>query len=287
MVLGENENIYGINYTPKCLTAEEEKKYIELLEKGDIEAREKLIEGNLRLVWYITRNIRNTGIEISDLSSVGTIGLIYAVDTFKSSKNIKMSTYACTCIRYIISKYLVYNRRHPNYSADNFEVFEQIICNSSKYEYEKYENMEIVAKLMEDILNNLNYKQKVCMLYYLGGIKSPEISQKFGVSKSYICRILRQARENLKILALNKDKNNKRFSVEVEDELYKISFNISKKQIYSGVQQIISKSRYKVYNKNSEQKIEIYANIEDEEVFKLLAEIVQFIENNSRILDED
>lgn len=287
MVLKENENIYGINYTPKCLTAEEEKKYIELLEKGDIEAREKLIEGNLRLVWYITKNFRNTEIEITELNSVGTIGLIYAVDTFKSAKNIKMSTYACVCIRNEINKYFVYNSRHPNYNAENFEIFDQIICNSAKYEYEKYENMEIIAKIMEDILNNLKYKEKVCMLYYLGGIKTPEISRRFGVSKTYICRILRQARKDLKLLALNRNERYKRFSVQVQDELYKVSIKINEQQIYSDVQQIISKSRYMTSNKNSEQEIEIYVDLEDEKVFGLLAEIVQCIEKNSKIFDED
>src|SRR5690606_36877362 len=96
---------------PAPLDQEEEKRLIELLPTGDEEARARLIEHNLRLVVYIARKFENTGIHIEDLISIGTIGLIKAVNTFNPNKNIKLATYASRCIENENLMYLRKNSR--------------------------------------------------------------------------------------------------------------------------------------------------------------------------------
>ena len=98
--------IGGSDTLPPPLEREAEEKAIAALDVGDDAARRLLIEHNLRLVVYISKRFENTGINIEDLISIGTIGLIKAVNTFKSSKNIKLATYASRCIENEILMYL-------------------------------------------------------------------------------------------------------------------------------------------------------------------------------------
>ena len=90
--------IGGNDVLPPPLKGEEEKLALEALEQGDEDAKQKLVEHNLRLVVYIARRFENTGINLEDLISIGTIGLIKAVNTFDSEKNSKLATYAAKCI---------------------------------------------------------------------------------------------------------------------------------------------------------------------------------------------
>ena len=83
---------------PRPLSAQEEKKYVERMLAGDIEARNVLVEHNLRLVVYIARRFENTGVNLEDLISIGTIGLIKAVNTFRPDRGIRLATYASRCI---------------------------------------------------------------------------------------------------------------------------------------------------------------------------------------------
>lgn len=90
--------IGGSDTLPPPLGKEREEQAVAALEEGDDEARQLLIEHNLRLVVYISKRFENTGVNIEDLISIGTIGLIKAVNTFKAGKNIKLATYASRCI---------------------------------------------------------------------------------------------------------------------------------------------------------------------------------------------
>ena len=95
------ENIFyigGNDNLPAPLEPEEEAEEIEKLSKGDNEAKKKLVEHNLRLVVYIAKKFENTGVGLEDLISIGTIGLMKAINTFNSSKNIKLATYSSRCI---------------------------------------------------------------------------------------------------------------------------------------------------------------------------------------------
>ena len=109
---GKEEELDGIFYIagsqtlPPPLPPEEEEKMLQRLEQKDFEARQILVEHNLRLVVYIAKKIENTGIGIEDLISIGTIGLMKAINTFKTGNNIKLATYASRCIENEILMYL-------------------------------------------------------------------------------------------------------------------------------------------------------------------------------------
>ena len=117
ILFGEN-TIYYINgpqKLPPPLSREEEEQIFSLLTKGDKAAAEKLIVHNLRLVVYIAKKFENTGIGIDDLTSIGTMGLIKAVNSFSPEKNIKFATYASRCIE---NEILMYLRKRSNRNVD-------------------------------------------------------------------------------------------------------------------------------------------------------------------------
>lgn len=105
----ETENVFyiaGSQTLPPPLSQKEEEELLERLENNDEEAKKILVERNLRLVVYISKKFENTGIDIEDLISIGTIGLMKAINTFKVSKNIKLATYASRCVENEILMYL-------------------------------------------------------------------------------------------------------------------------------------------------------------------------------------
>ena len=96
---------------PEPLSKEDEEYYVKLKEEGDILAKEKLIEHNLRLVVFLAKKYENTGVDLEDLVSIGSIGLIKGINTFSSTKNIKLATYASRCIDNEILMYLRKNKK--------------------------------------------------------------------------------------------------------------------------------------------------------------------------------
>ena len=120
--IGGSENL------PEPLSDEEEKQMIFLFEKeNDLTAKSKLIEHNLRLVAYIARRFENTNINLEDLISIGTIGLIKAINTFHSEKNIKLATYASRCIENEILMYL----RRNNKTQNEISIYESLNTDGS------------------------------------------------------------------------------------------------------------------------------------------------------------
>lgn len=108
-IIEENNDLFyiaGSQNLPEPLTSEEEERALKLLENNDINGRQILVEHNLRLVVYIAKKFENTGVGIEDLISIGTIGLIKAINTFNTGKNIKLATYASRCIENEILMYL-------------------------------------------------------------------------------------------------------------------------------------------------------------------------------------
>ena len=99
---------------PEPLSKEEEEKYVDMFQNGDLKARDKLIEHNLRLVVYLSKKYENTKVELEDLVSIGTIGLIKGINTYKNDKNIKLATYASRCIDNEILMYLRKNKKIDN-----------------------------------------------------------------------------------------------------------------------------------------------------------------------------
>ena len=143
--------IGGSDTLPPPLPRDEESILLEKLNTGDFQVRQTLIEHNLRLVVYIARRFENTGIHIEDLISIGTIGLIKAVNTFRTDKNIKLATYASRCIENEILMYLRENEalskhadwadafmpRHPEFGEENAEAIIQ------------YEIGQVFARVLE------------------------------------------------------------------------------------------------------------------------------------------
>lgn len=213
-------NIQGF---PKPLSKEEETLWIEKLEKGDKTARDMLINHNLRLVAHIVKKYNNS-LEADDLISVGTIGLIKAVDSYDSKKGVLLSTYASRCIDNEILMLIRSNKKHkdtislntllaPKNDSDELELANLI---PSESEEEVFAQVEVNC-MMQDVLKvmdkQLTEMEKEIIKYRYGICGHPiktqkEVAEIFGISRSYISRI-----ENRIIKLLQKS-----FQGEVEKE---------------------------------------------------------------------
>lgn len=201
----EKEIFYigGSDTLPPPLTKDEEAELMERLEGGDESVKATLIERNLRLVVYIARKFENTGIYVEDLISIGTIGLIKAINTFKPDKKIKLATYASRCIE---NEILMYLRKNSNMRSevsideplnvdwDGNELLlsdilgteNDVICRAIEEEVDK--------KLLETALTKLSGRERRIMEMRFGLHNQKEKTQKevadlLGISQSYISRL--------------------------------------------------------------------------------------------------
>lgn len=188
---------------PAPLEKEEEKRLLQLLPEGDDQARATLIEHNLRLVVYIARKFENTGIHIEDLVSIGSIGLIKAVNTFNPEKNIKLATYASRCIENEILMYLRKNSRlktevsfdEPlNIDWDGNELLLSDILGTDDDLITKNLENKVDKQLLIQALSKLTGREKKIMELRFGLIGHEEKTQKdvadlLGISQSYISRL--------------------------------------------------------------------------------------------------
>jgi len=188
---------------PEPLSKDEEVKYVKKSMEGDMKARDKLIEHNLRLVVFLAKKYENTNIDLEDLVSIGTIGLIKGVNTYKLDKNIKLATYASRCIDNEILMYLrKTKRRKTEISLDDSLSFDSD-GNELHLEDVLGTDPDIITKnLDEDENRNLLY-QEVAKLsdrdreiielrYGLNGkseLTQKEVALVLGISQSYISRI--------------------------------------------------------------------------------------------------
>lgn len=209
------KNIYyigGRDALPPPLTREEERNLVEKLNYGDESIRSILIERNLRLVVYIARKFENTGICIEDLISVGTIGLIKAVNTFDPSKKVKLATYASRCIENEILMYLRRNNKikseisfyEPlNVDWDGNELLlSDILGTDNDIVYDSIEE-EIDKELLLIAMEKLNNREKqiVNLRFGLGGKTEKtqkEVADMLGISQSYISRLEKRIIKRLK-----------------------------------------------------------------------------------------
>ena len=141
---------------PEPLPKEEEIKYVELSMNNDKKARNKLIEHNLRLVVFLAKKYDNTNTDLEDLVSIGTIGLIKAVNTYRLDKNIKLATYASRCIDNEILMYLRKTKTNYyefGYTSDETDIYQLYIYYPTEYDTYEYQNM------VENISINIDSKQ--------------------------------------------------------------------------------------------------------------------------------
>ena len=187
----------------KPLKAEEERYYLKMYRDGDEKAKEKLIEHNLRLVVYIARKFENAGVNVEDLISIGTIGLIKAVNTFKSDKNIKLATYASRCIENEILMYLRRNNRIKNEVSfdeplnidwDGNELLLSDILGTDEDLVLKPIEDDVDRQLLMDAVDKLTARERtiITLRFGLGGREEKtqkEVADLMGISQSYISRL--------------------------------------------------------------------------------------------------
>jgi len=209
-----NEIYYigGSEALPPPLSKQEEKELLTLLPKGDRAARSILIERNLRLVVYIARKFENTGINIEDLISIGTIGLIKAVNTFNPEKKIKLATYASRCIENEILMYLRRNNKlkaevsfdEPlNIDWDGNELLLSDVLGTEDDIITKNLESDVDKSLLRSALSKLNDREKQIMELRFGLVGDEEKTQKdvadmLGISQSYISRLEKKIIRRLK-----------------------------------------------------------------------------------------
>lgn len=179
--------IGGSQTLPPPLSPNEEEEMLKKLSKGDDNARQTLVERNLRLVVYIAKKFENTGIGIEDLISIGTIGLMKAINTFNTDKNIKLATYASRCIENEILMYLRRSNKlkgevsidEPlNQDGDGNELLLSDILGTDNDVTSRAIEDEVDKKLLRASMQKLNNREKNIMELRFGFISGNEKTQK-------------------------------------------------------------------------------------------------------------
>ena len=200
---GEVCYINGPETLPPPLSREEEQKVFEALAEGSREARQQLIVHNLRLVVYIARKFESTGVGIEDLISIGTIGLIKAVNTFCPGRNIKLATYASRCIE---NEILMYLRKFQNLRSevsideplnvdwDGNELLLSDVLGTEGDTVHRSAEQETERNLLLRAVSQLDERERTIMELRFGLGGKPERTQKevadmIGISQSYISRL--------------------------------------------------------------------------------------------------
>ena len=198
---------YGNNVFPPPLSNEDEDKYVDLMLNGDYDARAKLIEHNLRLVAHIAKKFDNKTTDTDDLISIGTIGLIKGIDTYKKTPKVKITTYAARCIQ---------NEILMHYRSDKKNQFTISLNDSIGYDKEGNEinltdlledkQIDIIEKLqvkdnielLNKYIEKLNKREKEIIVKRYGlnnskDLTQKEIAEELGISRSYVSRIEKRA----------------------------------------------------------------------------------------------
>ena len=208
--------IGGSDVLPAPLEAQEEAKMLENLEGGEHqeEARKRLIEHNLRLVVYIAKKFDNTGVGVEDLISIGTIGLMKAINTFNPTKNIKLATYASRCIENEILMYLRRNNKTKlevsideplNVDWDGNELLLSDILGTSEDIIYKDIEKEVDRSLLRKALETLSEREQTIIRLRFGiddklgqELTQKEVADLLGISQSYISRLEKKIMKRLK-----------------------------------------------------------------------------------------
>ena len=210
--------IAGSQTLPSPLSAEEEEEMLKKLSQNDEEAKKVLVERNLRLVVYISKKFENTGIGIEDLISIGTIGLMKAINTFNTDKNIKLATYASRCIENEILMYLRKTSKikgevsidEPlNQDGDGNELLLSDILGTDNDVTSRGIEDEVDKTLLKASMEKLNKREKNIMELRFGFINGNEKTQKevadmLGISQSYISRLEKKIINKMKKEILSK-----------------------------------------------------------------------------------
>ena len=213
----ENDSVFFIGSADKLpapLSKEDEVYYVSLSMNGDKDARSKLIEHNLRLVVFLAKKYENTGVDLEDLVSIGSVGLIKGVNTYKPGKNIKLATYASRCIDNEILMFLRKNKRRRgevsfednlSFDSEGNELHLEDVLGTDSDIVTKGLEEEVNKKLLYEEIEKLSERDKKIMIMRYGLYNSEEMTQKdvaklLGISQSYISRIEKKVIRRLKLL---------------------------------------------------------------------------------------
>ena len=199
---------------PEPLSKEMEEYYVSLKDDGDLHAKDILIEHNLRLVVFLAKKYENTGVDLEDLVSIGTIGLIKGINTFSLSKNIKLATYASRCIDNEILMHLRKIKRLKtevsiesslSFDSDGNELHLEDVLGTDSDIVTRGIEEESDKKIMINEVLHLNPRDRDIMIlrYGLMGheeLTQKEVAEKLGISQSYISRIEKKVIKRLKTL---------------------------------------------------------------------------------------
>ncbi len=198
---------YSNEVFPDPLSSEEEEECIKKKEEGDLDARNKLIEHNLRLVAHIVKKFDQRPGDVDDLISIGTIGLIKGVDSFSSSKGVKITTYCARCIENEILMYFRSNNKYSRdvsineavgFDKDGNEIAIQDVLKSPKVDFVEDINIKDNIILLKKYLEILQPREKEILVRRYGLFNQEEetqkeIAKKLGISRSYVSRIEKRA----------------------------------------------------------------------------------------------
>ncbi len=204
--------IGGSDVLPPPLKGQEEQEALAALEQGQEEAKQRLIEHNLRLVVYIARRFENTGVNLEDLISIGTIGLIKAIGTYRRDKNIKLATYASRCIeneilmhiRKIAGQKAEVSLDEPiNMDYDGNELLLSDILGTDEDVVTGRLEDDVDLHLLRQALQQLSEREReiINLRFGLQGgqeLTQKEVAQKLGISQSYISRLEKRIMSRLK-----------------------------------------------------------------------------------------
>lgn len=219
-LFNKTKSIFYVGATdklPEPLSAEEELYYLKLKENGDVKAKEKLIEHNLRLVVFLAKKYENTNVDLEDLVSIGSIGLIKGINTFSTEKNIKLATYISRCIDNEILMYLRKSKKQKqevsidqalSYDGEGNELHLEDVIGTDKDIITKSIEDEQDKKIMSNEILALKKRDRDIMIlrYGLFGNEEytqKEVAEKLGISQSYISRIEKKIIKKLKVLVNN------------------------------------------------------------------------------------
>lgn len=204
--------ICGAEALPHPLSAEEEASLLSAVCQGDTEAKDKLVEHNLRLVVFLAKKFESSGVDMEDLVSVGTIGLIKAINSFKAEKQIKLATYASRCIENEILMHLrkvVKTRNELSLDEPlnvdwegNVLLLSDVLGTESDVIYKDVEN-DVEREILIASFNKLPPRERQIVKLRFGILGSPKKTQKeiadmFGISQSYISRLEKKVMSKLK-----------------------------------------------------------------------------------------
>ncbi|MCI7095707.1 MAG: RNA polymerase sporulation sigma factor SigE [Clostridiales bacterium] len=204
--------IGGSDILPPPLKGQEEQSALQAMEQGDERAKQRLIEHNLRLVVFIARRFENTGVNLEDLISIGTIGLIKAIGTYRRDKNIKLATYASRCIeneilmhiRKIAGQKAEISLDEPiNMDYDGNELLLSDVLGTDEDTVSAPLEDDVDLHLLRQALSELPPREReiVLMRYGLEGrreLTQKEVAQKLGISQSYISRLEKRIMQRLR-----------------------------------------------------------------------------------------